>query len=50
MLKNNASHGKQMVQYPHPYHYIPTIHNFPIEQLHQLNCKPEEWKPKTGRV
>ena len=44
IMKNNASHGKQMAQYPHPYHVIPTIHNFPIEQLHQLNRKPEEWK------
>ena len=44
IMKNNASHGKQMAQYPHPYHHIPTIHNFPIEQLHQLNRKPEEWK------
>ena len=40
----NAPHEKQMAQHLHPYYPIPSIHNFPIEQLHQLNRKPEEWK------
>ena len=33
-----------MAQHLHPYYPIPTIHNFPIEQLHQTNLKPAEWK------
>ena len=43
-MKNNAFHGKQMAQYSHSYHLIPTIHSFTIEQLHKLNRQPEEWK------
>ena len=44
MVIHKASHGKQMAQYSHSYHLIPTIHSFTIEQLHQLNRQPEEWK------
>ena len=43
-MTHKASHGKQMAQHLHPYYPIPTIHNFPIEQLHQTNLNPEEWK------
>ena len=33
-----------MAQHLHPYYPIPTIHNFPIEQLHQMNLNPVEWE------
>ena len=44
MMTHKASHGKQMAQHLHPYYPIPTIHNFPIEQLHQMNLNPAEWE------
>ena len=43
-MTHKASHGKQMAQHLHPYYPIPTIHNFPIEQLHQMNLNPAEWE------
>ena len=44
MMTHKASHGKQMPQHLHTYCPTPTIHNFPIEQLHQTNLNPEEWQ------
>ena len=44
MMMNNDSYGKQMAQYLHPYNPIPTIYKLPVQQSHQLNRKPEEWK------